>query len=61
MIENDQQQQQVHHVASEETNRLYNLQQDQEIVDLKEKLCQFRRVITNRFVFTSFTKFFSNG
>ena len=37
MRENDQQQQQVHHVANEETNRLYNLQQDQEIVDLDEK------------------------
>ena len=38
MKENDQQQQQVHHVANEETNQLYNLQQDQEIEDLREKM-----------------------
>ncbi len=35
MKENDQQQQQGHHVANEETNQWCNLQQDQEIVNLK--------------------------
>lgn len=47
MQENDRQQQQVHHVANEETNRLYNLQQDQEIVDLLKSKRLFELMKTN--------------
>ena len=42
MRENDPQQQQEHHVANEETNRLYNLQQDREIEGLKNILFKLK-------------------